>query len=77
MDLGHVWQRYWASFAETGTMGAPTPNGPTGGLVWPPYSAATRQTLEFRTAEDGGLRLIQGLRDVTCAFWDEFGYSIY
>ena len=68
-DLGHVWERYWANFAATGSPGAPSPNATTGGLAWPPYTAATRSTLNFETAEKGGLTIVPSYRAAFCAYW--------
>jgi carboxylesterase type B len=77
LDLGHVWERYWASFAATGDPGAPSPNAPTGGLAWPAYDAISRPTMNFETADKGGLSIISGLRADLCAFWDKNGYRLY
>jgi para-nitrobenzyl esterase len=77
LDLGHTWQRYWANFARTGDPGAASPDAPTGGLAWPAYDASSRQTLNFETADKGGVSIISGMRADYCAFWDKNGYRIY
>jgi hypothetical protein len=70
--MGALWHKYWAGFAETGVMGVPD-----GGIAWPAYDASNRATMEIKTVGDGGLRVITGLRDVTCNWWDNYGYKIY
>ena len=72
LDMGRTWQQYWAGFAATGVMGVPE-----GGVAWPAYTAANRATLEIRASDDGGLRVLNSVRDVTCAWWDQYGYKVY
>jgi carboxylesterase type B len=72
VELAHTWQNYWATFAKTGTMDAP--GAP---VTWQPYTTAARNTLEFRAASEGGIRVLNNNRDVTCAWWDNYGYKIY
>ena len=72
VELAHMWQNYWATFAKTGTMDAP--GAP---VTWQPYTTAARNTLEFRAASEGGIRVLNNNRDVTCAWWDNYGYKIY
>ena len=76
-DLGHTWQRYWGSLAATGAPGAPSANASTGGLAWPAYDAATRLTVNFETADKGGITLIPNLRAEYCSLWDKIGYKLY
>lgn len=77
LDLGHVWQRYWASFAATGDPGAPAPNASSGGLAWPAYDVTSRPTMNLETADNGGLAIVPQLRADFCKFWDENGYRLY
>ena len=70
LDMGALWYKYWGSFAATGAM------APAGAPAWPAYSAANRATMEIKTAGDGGFRIITGLRDTTCGWWDGYGYTI-
>ena len=72
LDMGRTWQQYWAEFAATGVMGTPE-----GGVAWPAYTAANRATLEIRASDDGGLRVLNSVRDITCGWWDLYGYKVY
>ena len=72
LAMGALWYKFWSGFAATGAM-ATQPGAP----AWPAYTAANRATMEIKTAGDGGFRIINGLRDVTCAWWDNYGYKIY
>lgn len=71
-ELGHSWQQAWANFAATGD-----PNGVPGMPTWPPYDEATRVTLDFNTAENGGITLVSSVRAEFCAWWDANGYVVY
>ena len=65
VDLAHTWQRYWANFAATGSRAG------GGEVAWPAYTSANRATMEFRAKGDGGIHVINNVRDVTCE-WGDF-----
>ena len=71
-QLGLIMQQYYSNFAATGAPGVPA-----GGIAWPAYTAATRQTMNYQTADAGGLSLLSSVRADYCAYWDSFGYQIY
>jgi carboxylesterase type B len=74
--LSSSMQAYWTAFAASG--GDPNYNLPSGGFRWPAYNASTRQTLNFETASNGGISVIEGLRADFCAWWDTVvGYDVY
>ncbi len=71
--LARTMQRYIATFAATG---APGDGGI--GLEWPAYDTATRRTVNYETAENGGVTVIEGLRATECGWWDNGpGYSVW
>lgn len=56
----------WFDIASTGR--------PTSGYPWPAYTNATRETLVFNVdgTEGGGVRVVRGLHETQCAFWDKY-----
>ncbi len=72
--LSESMQFYWANFARYGTPGTGHPDHP---FAWPAYNASTRMTLNFETAENGGITVLQGLKQDLCDFWDTTGYAFY
>ena len=71
--LARTMQSYIAAFAATG---APGDGGI--GLEWPAYDAKTRLTLNYETAENGGVTVLAALREAQCAWWDAGpGYSVW
>ena len=71
--LAKTMQRYIANFAATG---APGDGGV--GVEWPTYDAVTRRTLNYETAANGGVTIIEQLRAGPCNWWDNGpGYSIW
>lgn len=73
-------ETYWANFARTGNPNTPSTTTRRGEALpaWPAYSAATRSTLDFKTAGDGGIAVLSDVRKTTCDWWDaRVGYHVY